>query len=102
MRQTRLVAAKTTGEDVPIDFAASGGTSLGSSGGAAGSGVNVTTTASTAAVNALRLKKTQIWARLTGFPHWPGTSTQLLPQIISPMYLIELNSTQFYPNSSHL
>ena len=72
MRQTRLVAAKTTGEDVPIDFAASGGTSLGSSG-AAGSGGNVTTTASTAAMNALRLKKTQIWARLTGFPHWPGT-----------------------------
>jgi hypothetical protein len=75
MRQTRLVAAKTTGEDVPIDFTASGGTttSLGSSA-AAGSGVIVTSMSSTDAVNALRLKKTQIWARLTGFPHWPGTN----------------------------
>ena len=72
MRETRLVAAKTTDEDVPTDFtanAASAGTSIVS----AGNDGSTTTTTTTAAVNALRLKKTQIWARLTGFPHWPGT-----------------------------
>ena len=71
MRQARLVAAKTTGEDVQTDFTANtagGGTAI-------GSGVSSTSAASTAIVNSLRLKKTQIWARLTGFPHWPGTQT---------------------------
>ena len=76
MRQARLVAAKTTGEEFPTEFAANaavgGTTSLGSSL-AGGSGGSSTSTAATDAVNALRLKKTQIWARLTGFPHWPGT-----------------------------
>ena len=78
MRQSRLVAAKTTGEEIPTDFAANaavGGTTSPGSSMAAGSGVSSTSTAATDGVNALRLKKTQIWARLTGFPHWPGTQT---------------------------
>ena len=69
MREVRLVAAKTTGEDIKTDLAANatgGGTST-------GGGASSSSAATTTAVNSLRLKKTQIWARLSGFPHWPGT-----------------------------
>ena len=69
MRQVRLVAAKSTGEGVQTANTAGGDTTtaLGPSL-AIGSATNAT-------VNSLRLKKTQIWARLIGFPHWPGTQT---------------------------
>lgn len=70
MRQARLVAAKTTGEDVQTDFTASTAVGASHHESSAAIGIGV---CSTAAVNALRIKKTQVWARLAGFPHWPGT-----------------------------